>query len=247
MKLRIFKDSESLSNAAANLFIETAAQAIDARGRFMVALSGGGSPTGLYRLLAGETFRDKVDWEKAFIFWGDERCVPPDEESSNYHQAFEILLRHVPIPDKNVLRIQGELTPHEASEEYAQTLKEFADPNLEWPRLDLALLGMGADGHTASLFPGSDIEVNSPTLAVTAHYQSRPANRVTLTPVVLNSARKAVFLVTGKDKAETLSRVLSNVSMPEQYPAQHIQPTDGELIWLVDEAAALYISPKWVE
>ena len=241
MELRIFNDIEALSHAAAEIFIETAAQAIEARGRFLVALSGGGTPSGLYRLLAGEIFRDKVDWARTFVFWGDERCVPPDREGSNYNQAYNILLRHVPIPDKNILRIQGELAPHKASDTYAQTLKEFADPGLEWPRMDLVLLGMGADGHTASLFPGSQMEVRSPTLAVTAHYQGRPADRVTLTPPVINSARIVLFLVTGKDKAETLNQVLSDDFHPEQYPAQRIRPTEGKLIWLVDTAAASYL------
>jgi len=238
MELRIFKDKETLSRAAAGLFVEVARQAIESRGRFLVALSGGGTPSGLYRLLASASFRDQIAWDKTFVFWGDERCVPPDDEGSNYRQAEDVLLRHVPIPDKNILRIKGEFAPNLASDAYAQILKEFAHPNLDWPRFDLVLLGMGDDGHTASLFPGSPVETSSPTLAVTADYQDRPANRVTLTPLVINSARNVLFLVSGESKALTLSVVLSDTSNQKLYPAQRIHPTDGELIWFVDESAA---------
>ena len=238
MELRIFKDKQGLSRAAADLFVEIAALAIENRGRFLVALSGGGTPAHLYRLLATAPYRDRVKWDKSFIFWGDERCVPPDDNGSNYLQANEILLSRVPIPSKNILRIKGELSPQKASDAYAQTLREFADPGLDWPRFDLVLLGMGADGHTASLFPGSQVEATSPTLAVTADYQDRPAKRVTLTPLVINNARKVLFLVSGESKAVTLSRVLSDRSNQELYPAQRIQPLDGKVIWLVDESAA---------
>jgi 6-phosphogluconolactonase len=239
--VRIFKDIEALSLAAAELFVEAAAQAIHARGRFLVALSGGSTPSGLYRLLSGEPFHDQIDWQGTFVFWGDERCVPPEDAGSNYHQAHEMLLQHIPIADENTQRIKGELEPAEASDDYAQTLKRFASPGLNWPRFDLVLLGMGADGHTASLFPGSHEEVTAPTLAVTADYQGRPAQRVTLTPPVFNSARVVLFLVTGADKAVSLSHVLSNVALPEQYPAQRIRPTDGQVTWLVDQAAGKHL------
>ena len=238
MKLQIFKDSETLAAAAAEIFIQTGTSAIEARGRFLVALSGGSTPSGMYRMLASDSFRDKVVWEQTFVFWGDERCVSPENEGSNYHQAYKILLSQVPIPGENILRAKGELVPYEASVDYAQTLKKYGDAGLDWPRFDLVLLGMGEDGHTASLFPGSQVNVTSPTLAVTADYQGRPAKRVTLTPLVFNSARKVLFLVTGTNKAATLSRVLNDDTMPEQYPAQRIQPLDGEVVWLVDEAAA---------
>jgi len=240
--VRIFKDIGGLSKAAAQIFIQAAGRAIAARGRFLVALSGGSTPIGLYRLLAEEKGRVAIDWAKVYVFWGDERCVPPDDEGSNYHQASEILLQHVSIPETNLQRIKGELGPAEASDDYAQTLKTFAAPGLVWPRFDLVLLGMGADGHTASLFPGSPVETSSPALPVTAHYQGRPATRVTLTPPVLNSARTVLFLVSGADKAETLHHVLADKYMLEKYPAQRIQPVDGELIWLLDESAAKGIS-----
>ena len=237
--VRIFKDGDALSLSAVGLFAEATDEAVRVRGRFLVALSGGGTPTGTYRLLADEPYRNRVDWAKTFVFWGDERCVPPDDEGSNYYQAYRMLLEHVPIPEGNVKRIKGELEPAEASDDYAQTLKRFAASGLDWPRFDLVLLGMGADGHTASLFPGSQVESSSPTLAVTGHYQGRPAQRVTLTPPVFNSARKILFLVMGEDKSVALSHVLSDIYEPVKYPAQRIQPIDGQLIWFVDEAAAM--------
>lgn len=239
--LRIFEDMGALSAAAADIFVRAAAQAIDARGRFLAALSGGSAPTGLYRLLARAPLRDRVDWGKTFVFWGDERCVPPDDEGSNYRQAHQALLAHVPVPGENILRIRGELQPETASDAYTQSLKRYAAPGLDWPRFDLALLGMGADGHTASLFPGSPLEVAAPVLPVSADYQGRPAQRVTLTPPVFNSARLVVFLVSGENKAAVLKHVLSDTLTPEQYPAQRIQPTDGQLIWLVDEAAGSHL------
>jgi 6-phosphogluconolactonase len=235
--IQIFKDTESMDCTAAEIFVAAAARAVDERGRFLAALSGGGTPDGLYRLLAKAPFQGQVDWTNTFFFWGDERCVPPDDEGSNYRQAMEALLSHVPIPEENIQRIRGELEPAEASKSYARVLKDFASPPLDWLRFDLALLGMWADGHTASLFPGSGVESISPTLAVTADYQGRPANRVTLTSAVFNSARQILFLVTGESKAVVLSQVLNGKYSPEQYPAQRIRPSDGQVTWLVDEAA----------
>ena len=244
-EIRIFKDLEEISRAAANLFIEQAAQSIAERNRFLVALNGGSTPTRLFELLATEA-RDQVDWSRVHIFWGDERCVPPDDPRSSYSQARDVLLSHVPIPEANIHRIKGDPStgsgqdwgPAEAAKDYANTLKRFATPPLEWPRFDLVYLGMGEDGHTASLFPGSPVEASEPTLPVTAHYQDRPANRVTLTPLVFNSARVIAFMASGEKKAGTLAQVLTGGYNPALYPAQRIRPEDGRLIWLVDEAAA---------
>jgi 6-phosphogluconolactonase len=236
-EIRIFKDLEDLSHAAAKLFIEQVAQSIAEENRFLVALNGGSTPTRLFQLLATE-YQGQVDWSKVHVFWGDERCVPPDEAGSSFGQAQDALLRHVPIPDANIHRVKGELGPVEASKDYALILKEFSSPPLDWPHFNLIYLGMGEDGHTASLFPGSPVDVSGPTLPVTAHYQDRPANRVTMTSVVFNSAHTVVFMATGEKKATTLAEVLSNRYNPAQYPAQRINPKDGRLIWLIDEAAA---------
>jgi 6-phosphogluconolactonase len=235
--LRIFNDLEKLSHHAANLFIEQATQSILERDQFLVALNGGGTPTRLFQLLATD-FRDKVDWNKVHVFWGDERCVPPDDAGSSYGQARDVLLSRVPIPESNIHPIKGELTPVDASKEYSLILKEFAPPPLDWPRFDLVYLGMGEDGHTASLFLGSPVNVSEAALPVTAHYQDRPANRVTLTQLVFNSARMVVFMAVGEKKAVTLAEVLSDRYNPELYPAQRIDPKGGKLIWLVDEDAA---------
>lgn len=235
--IRIFHDVENLSRAAATLFRQQAVKSVAERDRFLVALNGGNTPVRLFELLATD-LRDQVNWDKVHIFWGDERCVPPDDPGSSFGQARQILLSRVPIPDLSIHRVKGELGPQEASKEYSLTLKRFASPPLEWPRFDLVYLGMGEDGHTASLFPGSRVDVEEPAVPVTAHYQDRPANRVTLSPEVFNSARMIVFMVTGERKAVTVAEVLSDRYNPAQYPAQRIHPSDGELIWLMDEEAA---------
>ena len=236
-EIRTFKDLEEVSHAAAELFIKQAERSVAERGRFLVALNGGSTPNRLFQLLATE-FRDQVDWSKVHVFWGDERCVPPDDPGSSYGQAQDILLSRVPLPESHIHRVPGEREPEEASREYSHTLQQFASPALDWPRFDLVYLGMGEDGHTASLFPGSPIAVSEPTLPVTAEYQDRPANRVTLTPIVLNSARMIIFMVTGEKKAQTLAEVLSGRYNPELYPAQRIEPKEGRLLWLVDDDAA---------
>ena len=236
--VRVFDDLRALSAAAASVFIESAGQSVTREGRCLVALSGGSTPTSLYELLAQAPYAAQVDWPRLHVFWGDERCVPPEDSESNYRQAGDALLRRVPIPAENIHRVMGEAEPAQAAVAYALTLKAFASPRLDWPLFDLVLLGMGEDGHTASLFPGSEVEVSAPTAAVTAQYRGRPANRVTLTPVVFNAARCALFLVSGERKSEAVANVLNGNYQPERLPAQRIRPADGELIWMLDRAAA---------
>ena len=231
--IQIFKDLSALSRTAAQFFIESAEQAIAERGRFLAALSGGSTPVALYRLLVDAP----IDWPRVHVFWGDERCVPVDDPGNNYAQARDVLLARVPIPADNVHRIPSELEPPSAAQAYAATLSGFREPPREWPRFDLVLLGMGDDGHTASLFPGSPVDEAEPVIAVTAYYQDRPANRVSLTPRVINDGRQVVFLVSGQSKSETLANVLMADYHPETLPAQRIRPIDGKLTWLVDEAA----------
>ena len=241
--LRIFKDLNALSQAAAQEFITVANEAISERGQFLVALNGGDTPKRLFELLASSPH--KIDWTRAHVFWGDERLVPASDPENNYAMAKQTLLNHVAIPIENIHRINTDpstgsgqrLEPAEAVADYVQTLKRFAPAPLDWPRFDLVLLGMGDDGHTASLFPGSPVEVTEPVIAVTADYQGRPANRITLTPLVLNGARKILFLISGASKAEALRRVLNGDSQV-QFPAARIHPTDGMVNWFVDEAAA---------
>ncbi len=236
--VRIFEDLDALSQAAASLFIESCASAVAVRGRSLVALSGGNTPIQLYDLLARSPYTEQVDWPHLYVFWGDERCVPPEDLQSNYRQAKDALLSRVPVPASNIHRVMSEQDCDNAAIQYALVLKSFTSPPLDWPRFDFALMGMGDDGHTASLFPGSKVEMSGPTAVATADYQGRPANRVTLTPQVFNAARRVVFLVSGESKSQTLAHVLYGSYDPVRLPAQRIRPTDGELIWLVDRAAA---------
>ena len=236
--IRIFEDLSALSQAAAAMFIEACAQAVRERGRGLAALSGGNTPLSLYKLLCQTPYTEQIDWQNLHFFWGDERCVPPEDLDSNYRQADDVLLSHVPVPPDHVHRVLGEKEPADAAIAYALTLMSFASPPLDWPRFDLVLLGMGDDGHTASLFPGSEVDPPGPAVAVTAHYQGRPANRVTLTPRVINASRRVLFLVSGESKSQTLADVLNGKSDPALLPSQRIRPTDGELIWMLDRAAA---------
>jgi 6-phosphogluconolactonase len=236
-EIRIFKNLGELSQNAARIFTQQAEQAIGERGRFLVALNGGSTPTRLFQLLASD-YHEKVNWNKTHIFWGDERIVPTDSPENSYGQARDLFLRHVPISETNVHRVNTALGPAAAAKDYALTLGQFAESALQQIRFDLVYLGMGEDGHTASLFPGSSSDVAEPVITVTADYQGRPAQRVTLTPLVLNQARMVAFMATGEKKAATLAQVLSGRYNPERYPAQRIEPKDGKTIWLVDEDAA---------
>jgi 6-phosphogluconolactonase len=236
-EIRVFQTIEQLSRNAAEIFIEQASRSVEERGSFLVALNGGSTPARLFHLL-GTRFSDKIDWSKTHIFWGDERSVPADDPENSYGQARNLFLQQVPIPELNIHPINGRLEPAESAEEYARLLKQFASAPLDYPRFDLVYLGMGEDGHTASLFPGSSLDVTESVIPVVAQYQDRPAKRVSLTPVVFNHARMVAFMAIGEKKAKTLAEVLGDRYNPELYPAQRIEPRDGKLIWLIDEDAA---------
>ena len=239
--LRVFPDVESLSLAAAELFSQAADRRIAERNRLLVALSGGSTPKRMFQILASPPFAQSLAWQKIHFFWCDERLVPPDHPESNYGQAFELLFSQVAAPKENLHRIPGASPLAQAVEEYSRVLGNFGDVDLKWPRFDLAFLGLGADGHAASLFPGaiSPAELDAPVLAVTANYQSRPAERVTLTPIVFKSARNLIFLVSGKDKAHAFYQTVYGPKDLEKWPAQRIMPVAGKLIWLLDKEAAL--------
>ena len=234
LAVKKFETLDDLSKAAAKEFVEIATDSINKRERFLVSLSGGSTPTKLYKILANE----KLDWQRTHFFWGDERCVPADDDGNNYGQAKKVLFDKINVPPENIHRVISELEPREAAEKYSSTLKQFADAPLDWPRFDLVLLGMGDDGHTASLFPNSPVDVDKPVIAVTANYQDRPANRVSLTQLVFNDARNIFFLVLGTSKAEALKKVLSDAQIPKELPAQRIDPTEGRVVWFVDNEAA---------
>jgi 6-phosphogluconolactonase len=243
--LRVLPDASGVQRAAAEEFAAATEAAARARGAAFVALSGGSTPRGLHTLLAdpAEPFRARVPWTRLHVFWGDERPVPPDHAESNYRLARETLLDRVPLPATQVHRILGEDPDHtRAAARYARELREAfaAHGQLEagWPRFDLVVLGMGADGHTASLFPGSDAVRERARWAVATWVDKLGSHRLSLTPPVLNRAAAILFLVTGRDKAETLAAVLEGPSQPEVYPSQAIRPVAGTLLWLVDRAAA---------
>jgi 6-phosphogluconolactonase len=235
-----------LSNEVAGRFVRLAKEAVQAGERFTVALSGGATPRTLYRLLAGAPWRGQVPWDKVHFFWGDERCVPPDHPASNYRLAHESLLSKVPLPAENVHRLPGEeADPQVGAARYADELRRFFDLTAgTWPRFDLVLLGMGGDGHTASLFPGTAAIGNRTDLVVAHYVEKLQTHRLTLTPPVLNNAANIFFLVSGPDKAKTLQEVLEGEFRPSQLPAQSVRPTDGKLLWFVDRAAASHLSLK---
>lgn len=238
----VFGDRAALMVGAAERVVQLAADAIRERGRFTWALAGGSTPRELYALLASAHFANQIDWARVHFFWSDERCVPPDHADSNYRMAKEALLDVVAPPMEHVHRMHGEDDPTEAAAAYERVLREvFAAPDDSAPpRFDLVLLGMGADGHTASLFPGS-APVMERTRWVMAHkVESVGAWRVTLTPVIINAAAQVAFLVAGADKAGALAQVLdARTSRMRVLPAQVIRPVQGELLWMIDAGAAV--------
>jgi len=237
---KVYQDMHELCVAGANLFVEEAQKAIVTRGRFSVALSGGSTPRQLFEEIAKKEWHEKLDWHKIFIFWGDERFVPADDEQSNQKMARESLLRYVPIPEENIYPIPFTETPAKSAEQYEAILKEFFTDS--WPQIDLILLGLGPDGHTASLFPASNALNEEKRWVCPSKTKAPGPERITLTFPVLNHAGLVCFMVTGKEKAEMVKQILKPVSTELIYPAQRIQPLNGRLIWLLDEAAAQFIS-----
>lgn len=230
--------------AAARRLALASDRAIRARGECVVALSGGSTPMGLYRHLSRAPWASRRDWSHTQVLWGDERCVPPDHEASNYRMAHDALLRRVPVPPENVHRIRGEDDPAAAAAAYEHVLREVlhtpSGPPRDGPgmRIDIVLLGLGEDGHTASLFPGTLPDGDDPRWVCAVHPAGVPTARITLTPVVINAAVEIMFLVLGADKAGILSQVLEGAYRPHQLPAQLIAPASGQLRWFVDTAAA---------
>jgi 6-phosphogluconolactonase len=243
-EVRIFAEERSLASAAADLVIAAAAAAIGESGRFLLALAGGSTPTPLYELLATGAYARRVDWSKVEIFWGDERCEAPDHPASNFRSARERLLDRVPVAAANVHRIRGEVDPHEAAAWYERELRAAFDTPDGPPRsdrgarFDLVLLGLGADGHTASLFPETAAVREAERWVVAHQVSAVPRWRITLTPVVLNASAQVLFLVSGRDKAPALRSVLQGPDRPDLLPAQAIMPRSGNLRWWVDAGAA---------
>jgi 6-phosphogluconolactonase len=234
--LKVYKDLEELSQAAAQLLLEAAQSATKTRGKFSLVLSGGNTPRRLYELLAEKPYRDQMPWSKTHVFWGDERCVPAGDERNNAHMARQILLDRVPIPDEQIHNMASTLPPIKAAEEYQNTLEAYFSG--QPPAFDFVLLGLGENGHTASLFPETAVLDEKRYWVSEVYVPNQQMWRVTLTAPILNQARKIVFLVEGASKALVLDQVVNGARHPKQLPAQLIQPQKGELLWLVDRAAA---------
>jgi 6-phosphogluconolactonase len=238
-EIRILHTPQDLFQAAASEFSALTAAAIGDHGKFTVALSGGSTPKSLYSVLA----KAALPWEKIFFFWGDERHVPPDHPDSNYRMANEALLSRVPVPPENIFRIRAEENAEVAAQDYEQTIKSFFQLRpAEFPRFDLILLGLGPDGHTASLFLGTAALGETKRLVVANWVERLNTHRITFTYPVLNHAACVMFLVSGGDKADMVHTVLED--RKASLPSQKAQPPDGRLLWLVDRAAASALSTR---
>lgn len=251
--IRVYRDADELALKAARHFARLADQYVVGCGRFTIALAGGSTPRRMLSLLGQSPFLETVPWSSIYFFWGDERAVPPDHADSNYRMAREALLGKVPVPEHNIFRVPAEMGDSErAAEEYTRTIQNFflslSDPETTvapvptLPRFDLIFLGMGADGHTASLFPHTTALANDQDTVVANYVEKLGDHRVTFTKATINNARNVTFLVAGADKAAALKQVIEGDRHTEEYPSQLIEPRRGTLLWMVDEAAASLLS-----
>jgi 6-phosphogluconolactonase len=246
-EVRVFPIAEAMSRRAAEEIVRLAEEAAGASGRFTVALSGGSTPRATYALMAEDpSLRERMPWSRTHFFWGDERLVPPDHPESNYRMANEAMLSKVPVPPENVHRIVGEhQDATQAADEYERTLIEFFKLSRgEFPFFDLALLGLGPDGHVASLFPGTVALRERQRLVVANWVEQLDAERITMTPPVFSHAACVIFLVSGAEKAAALKAVLEPGTDSKRLPAQRIRPQRGRLIWLADGAAARLLEER---
>jgi 6-phosphogluconolactonase len=238
--ITVYPDHQNFVDGAAAFIAGLAAESIAARGRFTIALAGGGTPRPIYARLAAADHAAHIDWGRVHVFFSDERCVPPDDAASNYRMARETLLDHMPLPPDNIYRIRGEEDPALAALAYEQDLQRLFRTSVV-PAFDLICLGMGDDGHTASLFPGMAALRERERWVVAQYVAVARAWRATFTPALINAARHVAFLVEGAGKSETLRRVLEGAYQPDVLPAQLIQPISGQTHWFVDAAAAAKI------
>jgi len=239
-KVHISADLDDFARNSANFFLEVVNKPEEGQRQLLVALSGGSTPYPVYSLLSKPPYREQIPWEKMHIFWVDERMVAAGHEENNYHQANMHLLSLVPLQKKNIHRIKSEQPACQAARQYASLLSHFAPPGKTLPVFDFIFLGLGEDGHTASLFPGKyqADEMEHPVIAVSGDYQGRPAKRVTFTPALINAARHICFLVHGKEKAEAVKNAIQGIVNPLQYPAQRITAGSGAVVWMLDQDAA---------
>ena len=237
LEIEVLPNLEALNHRAASFFVSASKNSIDTKKRFAVAISGGFTPRGLYKLLSSVPYRGQVDWTHVHFFWADERCVPKDHEESNFGIAFDTLLSRISIPDGNIHRIRGEEDPEKSARDYEDNIKKFFGMS-GIPMFDLIILGMGEDGHTASLFPGSKLLKETIRLAVPVYLPKPTWNRITLTFPILNNATQILFLVAGRSKASILSEILGDREKKKRFPAGLINPVHGYMTWLIDQEAA---------
>src|SRR5258706_1519120 len=235
--IRVFPDSAAVAKAAAEIIVSTASTVASAGRNFSLVLSGGSTPKLLYQMLAAEPYRSRIDWPKVEIFFGDERAVPPDHPDSNFKMANEALLSRVPLKPEHVHRMRGEIDPNQAAIEYGKMLKaKFGEGGA-----DITLLGMGDDGHTASLFPYTPA-IGETHHRCVAHYVAKSTTgqswRITLTAPFFNRSAQVLLLVTGASKAPRVAEIMYGPNYPQRLPIQVIQPTSGQLIWMLDQPAA---------
>ncbi|HEX8521167.1 MAG TPA: 6-phosphogluconolactonase [Tepidisphaeraceae bacterium] len=239
-EVHVLPDAKAIAEEAADRIVGAAAQAIQLSGTFTLALSGGSTPKTLHQLLASDAYRSQIDWSKVEIYFGDERTVPPDHADSNYRMAHETLLSKVPIPPQNIHRMRGEIDPNEAAIEYGRMLKaRFGETG----GIDLILLGMGDDGHTASLFPSTEALRETHHRCLANFVPKLNTWRITMSAPFLNRSREVLILVSGASKAHVLAQVLHGPRDQALFPVQMIQPTSGKLYWLVDKAASSAAKP----
>lgn len=241
-EIQIQQDAAEVAAAAAALFLELSLGCIKKSGSFSVALSGGTTPELLFKLLAAEPFKKSIQWEKVHLFWGDERCVPPDHRDSNYGLAFRSLISKIKIPTENIHRMTGEDEPQATASAYEEGLRRYYAASGK-AGLDLVFLGLGNDGHTLSLFPGSSLLNQDDRLVAAGYAESVQAWRLSLTLSAVNNSTDAVFLVTGQTKAGILKEMLDGGDKRRGYPAGLIRPK-GRLLWFIDRAAASMLDPK---
>jgi len=235
--IKVFRNIDLLSHFAAQLFVMTSRNAVHDRGQFVVALSGGHSPRPVFKLLAEPNYRDRVPWENTFVLWSDERYVPLDDKRSNAGAAYDLLLKHVPIPEYRILTMYDKkLNLNHAAEEYESLLKGIFEQ--DQPRLDLTFLGCGEDGHTASLFPGSPVLHERDALIRAVDSSEHEAPRITMTPRLLNNSHSIVVIAYGKNKAEIIKNILEEPEQTDKFPIQAVKPLDGTMYWLIDSGAA---------
>ncbi|MBI4838001.1 MAG: 6-phosphogluconolactonase [Nitrospirae bacterium] len=248
--IKVFPDLEAVSHHAASIFINLSAKSIAEHGRFAAAIPGGSTPKKLFELLALEECKNKIDWSRVHFFWTDERCVPVEANESNFKLAFDLLLSKIPLPAENIHRIKGELPPEDGAQDYEKALENFFGKS-GLPVFDLIILGLGKDGHTASLFPGSDALQETKRVAVAIQPVRKNFSnglnlgkmgnpgipRITLTLPVLNNASQVIFLVSGSSKADMIKKILGTAAGGKHYPAGLVKPVHGNLLWLMDKKA----------